>query len=66
MTRLADVNTTDIRDAIRLGCQAMGKGEPVELEDHNVREGFHARFRGDEVVAMENFGTDLTFFDPLD
>ena len=24
MTRLADVNTTDIRDAIRLGCQAMG------------------------------------------
>ena len=24
-----------------------------------------ARFRGDEVVAMENFGTDLTFFDRL-
>jgi hypothetical protein len=25
-----------------------------------------ARFRGDEVIAMENFGTDLTFFEPLD
>lgn len=25
-----------------------------------------ARFRGDEVVAMENFGTDLTFFESLD
>tara|TARA_B100000029_G_scaffold358638_1_gene351474 strand:- start:38 stop:1594 length:1557 start_codon:yes stop_codon:yes gene_type:complete len=24
------------------------------------------RFKGDEVVAMENFGTDLTFFDPVD
>ena len=24
----------------------------------------HCRFRGDQVVAMENFGTDLTFFDP--
>jgi len=26
----------------------------------------HARLRGDEVIAMENFGTDLTFFDPMD
>ena len=25
-----------------------------------------ARFRGDEVVAMDNFGTDLTFFPPFD
>ena len=25
-----------------------------------------ARFRGDEVVAMDNFGTDLTFFDPFE
>ena len=25
-----------------------------------------ARLRGDEVIAMENFDTDLTFFDPLD
>ena len=25
-----------------------------------------ARLRGDEVVAMDNFGTDLTFFPPLD
>jgi len=24
------------------------------------------KMRGDEVVAMENFGADLTFFDPLD
>ena len=25
-----------------------------------------ARLRGDEVVAMDNFGTDLTFFEPFD
>ena len=25
-----------------------------------------ARFRGDEVVAMDNFGTDLTFFEPFE
>ncbi len=25
-----------------------------------------ARFKGDQVIAMENFGTDLTFFDPID
>ena len=25
-----------------------------------------ARFRGDQVIAMVNFGTDLTFFDPID
>ena len=25
-----------------------------------------ARFRGNEVVGMDNFGTDLTFFDPFD
>ena len=25
-----------------------------------------ARLRGDEVVAMDNFGTDLTFFPPFD
>ena len=24
------------------------------------------RFRGDEVVGMDNFGADLTFFDPID
>ena len=24
------------------------------------------RFRGDQVIAMVNFGTDLTFFDPID
>ena len=25
-----------------------------------------ARFRGDEVIAMDNFGTDLTFFEAFD
>ena len=33
--------------------------------NHRTRE-IRARLRGDEVVAMDNFGADLTFFDPLD
>ena len=31
---------------------------------HRTRT-IRARLRGDRVVAMENFGADLTFFDPL-
>jgi len=42
---------------------------PLEIQDitleHQTRN-IRARLRGDEVVAMENFGTDLTFFPPLD
>lgn len=33
--------------------------------DHGARH-IRVRLRGDEVVAMENFGADLTFFDPLE
>ena len=50
-------------------------GQPVSLEypmaeeeivlKHDTRQ-IRARLRGDEVVAMENFGTDLTYFDPID
>ena len=50
-------------------------GSPVSLEyplaleeivlKHDTRE-IRARLRGDEVVGMENFGTDLTYFDPLE
>jgi hypothetical protein len=31
---------------------------------HRTRE-IRVRLRGDVVAAMENFGADLTFFDPL-
>jgi DUF1680 family protein len=50
-------------------------GEPVSLEypmteqeivlKHDTRD-IRTRLRGDEVVAKENFGTDLTYFDPND
>lgn len=39
------------------------KEETITL-NHRTRQ-IRARLRGDEVVAMENFGADLTFFDPL-
>jgi len=32
---------------------------------HRTRA-IRARLRGDEVIAMQNFGADLTFFDDLD
>jgi hypothetical protein len=35
-----------------------------ELTWRHVR--IRARFRGDEVVAMDDFGTDLTFFEPFE
>lgn len=38
--------------------------EEIVLQ-HRTRE-IRARLRGDEVVAMDNFGAELTFFDPLD
>ena len=33
MTRLADVNTADIREAIHLGCQAMGNAFNSDDDD---------------------------------
>jgi hypothetical protein len=38
--------------------------EEIELQ-HRTRR-IRVRMRGDEVVAMDNFGADLTFFDGLD
>jgi hypothetical protein len=35
------------------------------LLKHRTRD-IRARLRGDEVFAMDNFGTKLTFFDPMD
>ena len=32
--------------------------------DHRTRQ-IRVQLRGDEVVAMENFGADLTFFEPI-
>ena len=32
---------------------------------HRTRD-IRARFRGDQVVAMDDFGADLTFFDPIE
>lgn len=35
-----------------------------EMTLKHKRRNIHVRLRGDEVVAMENFGVDLTYFDP--
>jgi hypothetical protein len=32
---------------------------------HNTRN-IEVKLRGDEVMAMQNFGADLTFFEPID
>ena len=50
-------------------------GQPVSLRfdlfqqeillKHHTRD-IRVRLRGDEVVAMDNFGAELTFFDPMD
>ena len=40
---------------------------PLSLRDVDLSFGgrtLRARFRGDQVVAMESRGTDLVFFDP--
>ena len=42
---------------------------PLAIEDvtmkHKTRD-IRVRFRGDEVVAMDNHGADLTYFDPME
>ncbi|MDE0186837.1 MAG: hypothetical protein OXP71_15455 [Candidatus Poribacteria bacterium] len=38
--------------------------QEIQLK-HRTRE-IRTRLRGDAVVAMQNFGADLTFFDPID
>jgi hypothetical protein len=38
--------------------------QTIELE-HRTRN-IRTQLRGDEVVAMDNFGADLTFFDALE
>ena len=37
-----------------------------EITLDNPTGEIRARLRGDEVEAMDNFGTDLTFFDPIE
>jgi hypothetical protein len=37
-----------------------------ELELEHASHDIRVRLRGDEVIAMDNFGTDLTFFAPFD
>ena len=39
--------------------------QEISLDHRHTGTKIRARLRGDEVVAMENFGADLTFFDPL-
>ena len=39
--------------------------EQEMLLEHRTRQ-MRVRLRGDEVVAMDNFGADLTFFEALD
>jgi hypothetical protein len=33
----------------------------LQHRTHNIR----VRMRGDQAVAMDNFGADLTFFEPM-
>jgi len=40
--------------------------EDINLTHRHTGNRIKTRLRGDEVVAMENFGADLTFFDPLE
>ena len=50
-------------------------GEPVVLDyplpdreivlEHRTRS-IRVHLKGDSVVAMDNFGADLTYFDPID
>ena len=47
--------------ALPLNRRVIG-GPLVNFAAHNIR----VRLRGDTVVAMDNFGADLTFFDGLD
>jgi hypothetical protein len=37
-----------------------------EITMHHKTRDIRVRFRGDEVVAMDNHGADLTYFDPFD
>lgn len=39
--------------------------QDLTLNHQHTRRKIKTRLRGDEMVAMENFGADLTFFDPL-
>ncbi len=84
MPKLRDVNTTDIRDAIRLGCRTNSYlffarppvGKPVRVRfpwcqtELTLSERVHGhsirvKLRGDAVQAMDNFGAEFTFFEPI-
>jgi len=38
----------------------------IELSEDLHRQSIRVRLRGDAVIAMENFGAELTFFDSLE
>jgi hypothetical protein len=106
MSRLANVNTTDIASVIELGCRTMSNAfdaddadrpffestilpeaklawnsshseahEPDrhlafpltehELVLHHRMHDIRVRIRGDAVRAMQDFGAELTFFEPM-
>jgi hypothetical protein len=56
------LETLDVDRWIEFDCRLPIRDEVLTWKGNETR----ARFRGDEVIAMENFGTDLTFFEPLD
>jgi hypothetical protein len=42
---------------------------PLRVQTLNLKHktrNIEVKLRGDEVMAMQNFGADLTFFDPID
>ena len=39
---------------------------PQEITLNHRERQIRTRLRGDEVVTMDNFGADLTFFDPIE
>ncbi len=55
MAKLGNVNTTNI-------CALPLRDTTLNHRTRDIR----TRMRGDEVVAMDNFGADLTFFDPYE
>ena len=52
----------EVGEWIEFECELPVREELLTWQGTETR----ARFRGDEVIAMENFGTDLTFFESMD
>ena len=54
------VSTSPVRRPVTIDFDLPVREQVLEHRTHDIR----ARLRGDQVMAMDNFGTDLTFFDP--